>query len=69
MSEDKVFIRADLNEAGGNTAFYRLDAHMRDFLNKILEKHGEIEAIILTKEDGLYHWNVGFVIPKAKETT
>ena len=64
---DQVFVRADLQEAAGVTTFYRIDAHFRDFLNKILVKHGDIQAVVLEKdEDGGYNFNVGFVIPKPK---
>ena len=68
--EDQVFIRADLEELTGNTAYYRLSKEMKDFLNLCRQKHGEIEAVILTKEDdddsGDYHWNIGFVLPDKK---
>lgn len=64
---DQVFIRADLDKAAGVTTFYRIDSHLRDFLNKVLEKHGDIQAIILEKkEDGKYGFNLGFSIPKPK---
>ena len=66
--EDQVFIRADLDRASGNTAYYRLSRELKDFLNLCRQKHGEIEAVILTKEDddnsGDYHWNIGFALPK-----
>lgn len=69
---DQVFIRADLDQTSGEgTAWYRLNREMKDFLNLCREKHGEVEAIILTKEDdddsGDYHWNIGFVLPERKE--
>ena len=67
-NKDQVFIRADLLKTStGSTAYYRLDNHFRDFLNKCLEQHGEIEAVILTKENGKYHFNIGFVIPDEKD--
>ena len=60
--KEEVFIRADLNRTStGNTAYYRLPKEVKDFLNKCQEKH-EIEAIILTKEKGKYHWNIRFVL-------
>ena len=68
-NEDKVFIRADLDKTStGKTAYYRLDKGLKDFLNLCLEKEGEIEAVILTKEHGQYNWNIGFVLPD-KELT
>jgi hypothetical protein len=67
---DQLFIRADLEELTGNTAYFRLSKEMKDFLNICRKKHGEIEGIILTKEDdddsGDYHWNIGFVLPESK---
>lgn len=67
MNKDQVFIRVDLNKTStGSTAYYRLDSHFRDFLNICLEKHGEIEAVILTKKNGKYHFNIGFVLPDKK---
>ena len=69
--EDQVFIRADLDRASGNTAYYRLNRELKDFLNLCRKKHGEIEAVILTKEDdddsGDYHWNIGFALPEEKK--
>jgi hypothetical protein len=58
------FIRNDLDQTtvGAGTAWYRLDAQLRDFLNKCEEKH-EIEAVVLSrKDDGSVDWNIGFVI-------
>ncbi len=66
MSEDQVFIRADLPEVGGVTTAYRLDKGLHDFLNKVLEKHGKIEAITLELDERGYGWNIGFLIPKPK---
>ena len=70
---DQVFIRSDLERAGvGGTAYFRLSKELKDFLNICRKKHGEIEAIILTKEDdddsGDYHWNIGFALPNKEET-
>jgi len=65
MEKEKVFLRVDLNKTStGDTTYYRLHKNLRDFLNQCLETHGEIEAIILTKEDNTYDWNIGFVLPK-----
>ena len=67
QNKDQVFIRADLNKTStGNTAYYRLDTKFRDFLNLCLKGHDDIEAIILTKEDGKYHFNIGFVLSDKK---
>jgi len=60
-NEDQVFVRIDLDKTSGNTAYYRLDEGLKDFLNKCKEKH-EIEAVILTQENGQYHWNIGIVL-------
>lgn len=65
MEEEQIFIRSDLDRiSGGGVAYYRLDANMRDFLNRCLKQHGDIEGIILNKEEGDYHWNMGFILPK-----
>ena len=67
---DQVFIRTDLDRTSGNVAYFRLPREMKDFLNLCRQKHGEIEAIILTKEDnddsGDYHWNIGFGLPERR---
>lgn len=64
--QDQVFIRQDLNKTSGPEIWYRLDKQTKDFLNLCRKQHGEIEAVILTKEDdndtGDYHWNIGFVV-------
>lgn len=60
--EDKVFIRSDLNQCGSKVAFYRLTKELKDFLNLCYEKHGEIEGVILTTEDGEYDTNIGFIL-------
>jgi len=66
IDKDEVFIRADLNRtSGGGTAYFRLSKELRDFLNLCDEK-SEIEGIILTRENGDYHKNIGFVL-KDKE--
>lgn len=67
---DQVFIRSDLDEIRDNTAYYRLDGNMRDFLNRCLQKHGDIQGVILTKRisANLYDWNIGFVLgPEIKK--
>lgn len=67
---DQVFIRTDVERTSGNVAYFRLSREMKDFLNLCRQKHGEIEAVILTKEDddsGDYHWNIGFALPERKE--
>lgn len=68
---DQVFIRNDLDRTSGGVAYFRLSREMKDFLNLCRQKHGEIEAVILTKEDdddsGEYHWNIGFGLPERKE--
>lgn len=64
--EDQVFIRSDLDRTTGVMTYYRLSREMKDFLNLCRKKHGEIEAVVLTKEDdddsGDYHWNIGFAL-------
>ena len=65
---DIPFIRADLNQTDSKnvTTWFRLDSKLRDFLNLCLEKHGEFDAVVLTKENGTYHWNIGFSLPPPK---
>ncbi len=69
QKDDQIFIRSDLDSTTGcGTAYFRMDKNMKDFLNLCRKTDGEVEGIILTKEDdndsGDYHWNIGFVLPK-----
>lgn len=69
---NQAFIRTDLERTSGNVAYYRLPKDMKDFLNLCRQKYGEIECVILTKEDdddsGDYHWNIGFGLPESKDS-
>jgi len=70
MSEEKnVFIRADLMKTtSGNTAWYRMDKKMVEFLNLVEERLGKIEAINLDrKEDGSIGFNIGIICSKKNE--
>ena len=61
-TENEVFMRIDLKRTStGATLYYRLPKEVKDYLNKCEKKH-EIEAIILTRRNGKYYWNMGFVI-------
>lgn len=64
MAKDKelVFIRADKDKTSSvGVAWYRLDGKFRDFLNLCIEKHGGIDAVILSKdENGEIDFNIGF---------
>jgi len=69
---DEVFIRIDLDHAGGRTAFFRMDKDMKDFLNLLRTKEGEdaVQGIILTRDEDdpeqAYHWNIGFILKDIK---
>lgn len=65
-NEDEAFIRSDLGAtSGGGVAYFRVGKGMKEFLNKLDEKH-EIEAVILSREDGRYDWNIGFALKVKK---
>lgn len=65
---ETVFIRGDLDRTStGNTAYYRLTPEIKDFINKVEEQVGEIEGIVLSRdEDGQIGFNIGFVCGKDK---
>lgn len=67
MIKDIVYFRDDITKTGERVAYYRLTPHLKKFLNIILKKHGQIEAIILNLEDDEYGWNIGFSIGEAKK--
>ena len=68
MEAEKAYIRADLQRTeGGQTAYYRLNKDLVDFLNLLKKKGMSIEAITLDiKEDGTYGYNIGFVVTNIK---
>ena len=62
------FLREGLEETSSEkTEVYQLDQQLTDFLNKLLEKYGDIEAIILTLREDKYTGDIAFILPEPKK--
>lgn len=66
----EIFIRADLNQTCSTETYFRLNKELRTFLQELIDKGYDIEAIMLDLNDGALNkvgWNIGFKINKLTE--
>lgn len=61
--EEKVYIRSDLNQTGTKTAYFRITKELKDFIDLVIEKDKDIDAIVLSFDEGKKDWNIGFIVP------
>lgn len=58
QDKEAVFLLADAEEIHvTGTAYYRCPAELRDFILKVVEKHGPIVSFHMDTEK---YWNIGF---------
>ena len=65
MTTEQVYIKTDIDRLENpHIAYFRMDKQMREFLQKCIDKHNNIDAIFVELEDGKVDYNIGFALNK-----
>ena len=63
-----AFIRVDLDKTSGTMTYFRIPKELRDFLQLLIDKGCDLEALVLELEDGKIDWTLGIAINEDKVT-